>query len=312
MLHLLAESLVATASTMSIVFIMLFLTGLMNELGLFYKISYLAKPLISFSHLPAVSASTFVVSLGSALAANTMIARMKDEGSLTECQAFFCAIMNSVPVYFRELFTYHLAFVVPVLGLFAGGIYAIVALSTGIIKLFIVVILGRAYLPEGSDASKDADIPENKTTIFQAVLRSLNGQGRLFLRISSLFFIMTFLVLYLSEKGILQSINALPIAQIFRVPPETIVPLTIYVASPKAGIVLLGPLIQNGGISELKALMVLMLGSMFMLPVFTIRSTLPNYTSIFGVKLGVSLTAVSAGISIMVRLLVLLLLLFAT
>jgi len=178
----------------------------MNELGLFYKISYLAKPLISFSHLPAVSASTFVVSLGSALAANTMIARMKDEGSLTERQAFFCAIMNSVPVYFRELFTYHLAFVVPVLGLFAGGIYAIVALSTGIIKLFIVVILGRAYLPEGSDASKDADIPENKTTIFQAVLRSLNGQGRLFLRISSLFFIMTFLVLYLSEKGILQSI----------------------------------------------------------------------------------------------------------
>lgn len=312
MLHLLAESLVATASTMSIVFIMLFLTGLMNELGLFYKISYLAKPLISFSHLPAVSASTFVVSLGSALAANTMIARMKDEGSLTERQTFFCAIMNSVPVYFRELFTYHLAFVVPVLGLFAGGIYAIVALSTGIIKLFIVVILGRAYLPEGSDASKDADIPENKTTIFQAVLRSLNGQGRLFLRISSLFFIMTFLVLYLSEKGSLQSINALPIAQIFRVPPETIVPLTIYVASPKAGIVLLGPLIQNGGISELKALMVLMLGSMFMLPVFTIRSTLPNYTSIFGVKLGVSLTAVSAGISIMVRLLVLLLLLFAT
>ena len=125
MLHLLAESLVATASTMSIVFIMLFLTGLMNELGLFYKISYLAKPLISFSHLPAVSASTFVVSLGSALAANTMIARMREEGSLTERQAFFCAIMNSVPVYFRELFTYHLAFVVPVLGLF------IIALAYG-------------------------------------------------------------------------------------------------------------------------------------------------------------------------------------
>ena len=308
MLHLLAESLVATASTMSIVFIMLFLTGLMNELGLFYKISYLAKPLISFSHLPAVSASTFVVSLGSALAANTMIARMKDEGSLTECQAFFCAIMNSVPVYFRELFTYHLAFVVPVLGLFAGGIYAIVALSTGIIKLFIVVILGRAYLPEGSDASKDADIPENKTTIFQAVLRSLNGQGRLFLRISSLFFLMTFLVLYLSEKGILQSINALPIAQIFRVPPETIVPLTIYVASPKAGITLLGPMISNGSISEIKALLVLMLGSMFMLPFSSIRSLMPNYTSVFGVRLGLSLVVISTGISVLVRLLVLIVL----
>jgi hypothetical protein len=308
MLHLLAESLVATASTMSIVFIMLFLTGLMNELGLFYKISYLAKPLISFSHLPAVSASTFVVSLGSALAANTMIARMKDEGSLTERQTFFCAIMNSVPVYFRELFTYHLAFVVPVLGLFAGGIYAIVALSTGIIKLFIVVILGRAYLPGGSDASRDADIPENKTTVLQAVLRSLHGQGRLFLRISSLFFIMTFLVLYLSEKGILQSINALPIAQIFRVPPETIVPLTIYVASPKAGITLLGPMISNGSISEIKALIVLMLGSMFMLPFYSIRSLMPNYTSVFGMRLGLSLVVISTGISVLVRLLVLIVL----
>ena len=131
--HILAESLLTTASTMSIVFIMLFLTGLMNELGLFSRISHLAKPLISFSHLPAISASTFVVSLGSALAANTMIARMRAEGNLTERQTFLCAIMNSVPVYFRELFTYHLAFVVPVLGIFAGGIYAIVALSTGIL-----------------------------------------------------------------------------------------------------------------------------------------------------------------------------------
>ncbi|HPY93240.1 nucleoside recognition protein [Methanothrix soehngenii] len=308
MLHLLAESLVATASTMSIVFIMLFLTGLMNELGLFYKISYLAKPLISFSHLPAVSASTFVVSLGSALAANTMIARMKDEGSLTECQAFFCAIMNSVPVYFRELFTYHLAFVVPVLGIFAGGIYAIVALSTGIIKLLIVMILGRAYLPGESDPSQEVDLPEDKKSISQAALRSLRGQGRLFLRIASLFFVMTFLVLYLSERGILQSINALPIAHLFGVPPETIVPLTIYVASPKAGITLLGPMISNGSISEAKALIVLMLGSMFMLPFYSIRSLMPNYTSVFGMRLGLSLVVISTGISVLVRLMVLIVL----
>jgi hypothetical protein len=43
--------------------------------------------------------------------------------------------MNGVPVYFRELFTYQLAFVVPVLGLFVGGVYALAAISTGIIKL---------------------------------------------------------------------------------------------------------------------------------------------------------------------------------
>ena len=186
------------------------------------------------------------------------------------------------------------------------------SLSTGLIKLLIVIILGRAYLAGEVISSLEPSPIAKEKSIIDAGRKSLSGQKKLFLRIASLYFIMTFLVLYLSDAGLLQSLNVAPLASIFRIPAETVIPLTIYVASPKAGIVLLGPLIQNGGISELKALMVLMLGSMFMLPVFTIRSTLPNYTSIFGVRLGVSLTAVSAGISIMVRLLVLLLLLFAT
>ena len=116
---------------------------------------------------------------------------------------------------------------------------------------------------------------------------------------------MTFLVLYLSERGVLQSINALPIAQIFGVPPETIVPLTIYVASPKAGITLLGPMISNGSITEMRALIVLMIGSMLMLPFYSIRSLMPNYTSVFGMRLGLSLVVISTGISVLVRLMVL-------
>ncbi len=99
--------------------------------------------------------------------------------------------------------------------------------------------------------------------------------------------------------------NALPIAQIFQVPSETVVPLTIYVASPKAGITLLGPMIQSGSISETKALMVLMLGSVFMLPVYSLRSLVPNYTSVFGMKLGLSLVLTSTAISVLIRLVVL-------
>ena len=123
---------------------------------------------------------------------------------------------------------------------------------------------------------------------------------------------MTFLVLYLSREGILQSLDVLPLAHFFSVPPETIIPLTIYVASPKAGIALLGPLIQNDGISETKALIVLMLGSLFMLPFYSLRSLLPNYTSVFGMRLGLSLVIISTGISVAVRMSVLLMLLIAT
>ncbi|MCK9565390.1 MAG: nucleoside recognition protein, partial [Methanothrix sp.] len=241
----------------------------------------------------------FVISLGSALAANTVIARLKAEGQMSERQAFLSAIMNSVPVYFRELFTYQLAFVIPVLGIFVGGAYAVISIATGLMKLALVLVLGRAYLPAGlsassvSPASSAAPLqphpPQTHKNLRQAAIKSLRGQSRIFLRIAGLYFIMTFLVLYLSQEGILQSLDVMPLAQFFQVPPETVIPLTIYVASPKAGIALLGPLIQNGGISETKALIVLMLGSLFMLPFYSLRSLLPNYTSVFGMRLGLSL-----------------------
>ena len=146
MLDLLFQALGDTISPMSTVFIMLFLTGFLLELDAFSRISHLAGPLVSVSHLPAVSASSFVISLGSALAANTMIARLKEEGHLSERQAFLSAIMNSVPVYFRELFTYQLAFVIPVLGILVGGAYALISIATGLIKLALVMVLGRTYL----------------------------------------------------------------------------------------------------------------------------------------------------------------------
>lgn len=143
-------------------------------------------------------------------------------------------------------------------------------------------------------------------------MRSLKGQTRIFLKIAGLYFIMTFLVLYMDQEGILQSLDVTALANFFSVPPETVIPLTIYVASPKAGITLLGPLIQNGGISETKALIVLMLGSLFMLPFYSLRSLLPNYTSVFGMRVGLSLVIVSTFISVMVRISVLLMLLIVT
>ncbi len=313
MLDLLLQTLDNTVSTMITVFLMLFLTGLMVEMDAFSRISYLARPLICVSHLPAVSASTFVISLGSALAANTVIARLLAEGRLSERQAFLSAIMNSIPVYFRELFTYQLAFVIPVLGIYVGGAYAVISIATGLIKLALVLVMGRAYLPADLSAMPLLPNPHRaRKNLREAALKSLQGQSRIFLRIAGLYFIMTFLVLYLSREGFLQSFDVLPLAHFFGVPPETIIPLTIYVASPKAGIAMLGPLIQNGGISETKALVVLMMGSLFMLPFYSLRSLLPNYTSVFGMKLGLSLVIISTGISVAVRMSVLLMLLIVT
>lgn len=312
MLDILQEALNTTVSTMTIVFLMLFLTGIMMEMGLFHRISFIARPLASISRLPAISASTFVISLGSVLAANTMTARLKEEGHLTERQAFLSALMNTVPVYFREMFTYQLAVVIPVLGLFVGGAYAIIFSATGIIKLLIVMIFGRKYLVEDPIAIEGTIKFPSKKNIFQAAKGSLVGEIPIFLRMAGIFFIMTFSILYLNEMGFLASLDVIPLAHFFQVPPETIIPLMVFVASPKAGMSLLGPMIQSGSLSEAKALIVLMLGSMFMLPFIALRSQIPNYASVFGMHMGVSLVAISTVISIIVRLTALCLLMMMT
>jgi hypothetical protein len=60
-------------------------------------------------------------------------------------------------------------------------------------------------------------------------------------------------------------------------------------------------MIHSGSISEIQALVVLMLGSMFMLQVFALRSMVPSYT-LFGPRLVLSVVAISMGISMLVRL----------
>lgn len=311
-LDILSEALSSTVSTMNIVFLMLFLTSIMVEMGLFNRVSFIAKPLVSISRLPAISASTFVISFGSVLAANTMTARLAKEGHLSDREAFLSALMNTVPAYFRELFTYQLAFVLPVMGPIVGGMYAIIFFATGVIKLLIVVILGRKCLFEEPMVLEGSIKLSSKTNTLEAAKGSLRGDIPIFLRMAGIFFITTFSVLYLDEMGVLASLDAASIAHIFQVPPETIVPLTVFVASPKAGMTLLGPMVQNGSLSEVKALIVLMLGSMFMLPFIALRSQIPNYTSIFGMRMGVSLVATSTFISVVVRLTVLCLLVMAT
>jgi hypothetical protein len=68
-------------------------------------------------------------------------------------------------------------------------------------------------------------------------------------------------------------------------------------------------MIASNGVSEVQAMIVLMLGSMFMLPLFAARSLLPRYVGLFGPRLGVGIVAFSTGMSIFVRLAILLVLL---
>ncbi|WP_406671225.1 nucleoside recognition domain-containing protein [Methanolobus sp. ZRKC4] len=290
------------------IFVGLFGTGILIELGFMQKFSGIVKPLFKYTNLPDTCASSFMVALGSTVAANSMVVNFRDGGCIDDRETMLCAVFNSTPAYIREILTYQIPIVLPALGAVVGGFYVMVFILTAIVKISTVIILSRIFLKKNR-CQYEENISSKKVTLKDAIKKSLKRNRKLFTKIVVIYLAMTTLVFYLRDIGAFESFNVLPLAEVFGIPAESIVPLTTYVASPILGISLLGPMISSNSISYHQAMVVLMLGSMFMLPFFSFRTLLPRYVSIFGPRIGVRIVAFSTGISILVRFCILLILL---
>lgn len=290
------------------IFLGLFGTGILIELGFMQKFSGLVSPLFKYTNLPDTCASSFMVSLGSTVAANGMVVNFRDSGCINEKETMLCALLNSTPAYVREIITYQIPIVLPALGPVVGGFYVMVFILTAIVKVSAVILLSRIFLKKNRCMYAENTSSKN-VTLKDAIKRSLKRNRKLFTKISIIYISMTTVVFVLRERGAFELFNVLPLAELFGIPPESIVPLSSYVASPILGISLLGPMISNNGISYIQAMIVLMLGSMFMLPIFSIRTLLPRYISIFGSRIGIRIVVFSTGISIFVRFCILIILL---
>lgn len=293
---------------LAMIFVGLVGTSVLVELGLMQKFSRLVSPIFAYTNLPDTCASAFLVSIGSTVAANSMLFQAKKENCLEDREVLLCAMMNSTPVYFRELFTYQIPIVLPALGLVVGGFYSIVFVVTAVFKILVIAIASKLFLKGNSCRTPE---PQNreKVSLKSAIIRAFRKEFRIFLKIAGVYVIATTIIFVLQEQGFFEIFSVLPLAEFFKIPPGSIVPLTSYVASPILGISLLGPMIHSGEITNIQAMIVLMLGSMFMLPIFALRSQLPGKIAIFGTQLGFQIVIYSTAISVFVRLAILLVLL---
>jgi hypothetical protein len=283
-------------------------TSVLVELGLMQKISKFISPIFAYTNLPDTCASAFVVAMGSTVAANSMLLQAKRDNCLEEKEVLLCAMMNATPAYFRELFTYQIPIVLPALGIVVGGFYSLVFVVTAVVKILIIAIASKLFLTGNSCKAPETQNNE-KVSLKTAFIRALRKEFKIFLRIAGVYLIATTAIFSLQERGAFEIFSVLPLAELFEIPPQSLVPLISYVASPTVGISLLGPMLHAGEITNVQAMIVLMLGSMFMLPIFALRSQVPQKIAIFGTHLGIQIVAYSTAISVFVRLLILLVLL---
>jgi hypothetical protein len=292
-----------------IMFVSLYVSQVLIEAGLFKKLEFMGRPLARLANLPHEASVTFLVSFGSVLAGNTMLAKLHQEGRIDDRQTLLSALLNTTPVYVKETFTYQIPVMIPLLGIKVGLLYFLTFIVSGIIKTLFVIVYGRMRLKgPGSEACSVGPNSANTGMTTQrkfgeVFVLAFTRQRKIFLKISAIFILTTFTIFLLINNGVITGLvdYVRPLTDFFRLPPSCVLPVGTYMFSPLVGATSLGAMLKDGILTDLQAITACVLGSLLMLPIFTLRYSFAKYTSIFGFSLGSSILLVSTGLGMLCR-----------
>lgn len=313
------DTLAYVPRTLIVIFVSLFVSGVLVEAGVFKKLEFLGRPLVRCARLPPESALAFITSFGSVLAGNTMLAEFYRKKRIDRRKVFLSALLNGIPVYVKETFTYQIPVIIPILGFKVGGVYFLSFLAAGIVKAVFVVVYGRL---SGSGAGTSFNGRQERPAsaagrvstrsyrnLFFTVFRR---EIKVFLRVGIVFIFMTFIVFLLADSGALAGLAGIvrPVTGFFKLPVSAAVPVGTYCLSPLAGAASVGTMLADGALNDFQAVIVCMLGGFLMLPVLGLRYSLAKYTAIFGFSLGAGIVAASTLLGMIVRAVFLVVILF--
>ncbi|MDJ0781482.1 MAG: hypothetical protein QNJ22_05895 [Desulfosarcinaceae bacterium] len=300
----------------TIMFLSLFGVELLMQLGLMRHLRPLGKPVARLAHLPSESALSFLTAIGSMVAAHTMTARFQRDNRLTMAEVHLTGVLNTVPFHFKETLTFQLPVVLPLLGWELCLIYITAFWLTGVLKLLFVVGWGRWCLPiprSGRDAFDDVtcDPAEKECTprSWRQVLQDTwDARRGMYLRMISLLTGVTLVIQLLIELGLMRAFERLigPMTDLLHLPAAVIGPISAYVFSPTVGITYMGNILAAQQVTPGQAIVALLAGGLVMIPVSRLRRTLPRYIAIYGAKPGAVICALTTGLSMTARALLLL------
>lgn len=299
----------------AVMFISLFGIEVLMQMGLMKYLRPIGKPVAKMANLPSESALSFLAAIGSMIAAHTMAARFYQDGKLTSRELTATGVLNTVPFHFKETLTFQLPVVLPLLGVELCMIYIATFWAAGLIKLAFVVIYGRTAIaprPNLQDAFESVDCREDdpdcsRPVFFELVKEAWRLRKKMFFRMILLLSGVTLVVQLLINSGLMQIFEKLiqPVTDLFHLPPAVVGPVSIYVFSPTVGITVMSNLMNDHLVNAFQAIVALLIGGFFMIPVTRLRRTLPRYMAIFGMKNGAVICGLTTALSMSSRLVVL-------
>jgi hypothetical protein len=298
-----------------VMFISLFGIELFMQMGLMKYLKPIGTPVAKLANLPSESALSFLAAIGSMIAAHTMSAKFHADGRISDRELLLTGVLNTVTFHFKETLTFQLPIVLPLLGLRLCSIYIAVFWLTGILKLGFVLLWGRLGNPviqrtEDAFITMECD-PLDADCVRRPIKQLLKdtwvSRKKMYIRMITLLATTTLLIQILMNSGMLGWLEAMinPLTSLFHLPAAVIGPMSAYLFSPTIGITYMSNLMNLQVVTSYQAIVSLLVGGLLMIPVTRLRRTLPRYTAIYGFKNGFTICALTTGLSMLARILIL-------
>ncbi|WGI17859.1 nucleoside recognition domain-containing protein [Methanonatronarchaeum sp. AMET-Sl] len=287
-------------------FIVLGIVGanILVKFGLLDKLAFLSKPFIRWGNLSKAGGATITTLLGSGPAGYAMLAGFYEDGVVKEQEVIITVIAGTFFGYLSHMPTFYLPVVLPLLGLYAGGLYIFFQIGIAFLITLIGIILGAIYLDGGGDKidlgieTSFNEINDKWSVAWSGVTESLPTLKKILSRVIIVYTIANLLISLNLFDQITHYIE--PITKVFGLPPEVSTIIVVRIADVTSSITLAGELLADGSVTPIYAVGGLLVGSLFSMTVFLAKSSLPNKIAYFGPKLGTKVAIYKFIINILV------------
>lgn len=285
--------------TIFIMFCSLTLTYIIIKKGFLTHLCKISRPVTCFLKLPEHAAASSVLAFGSVLSANIMLSEFHQKNIISEEDAYLGALLNGISVTIKEIFTYQFPVIMPILGLKAGIIYFLCFSSAAVIKYFYIYLYLRFNKNDNRVRNDFIKLNEQNPKIEISYKKQL----KTFARLSAVYLSVTFAILFALNAGLTGYFEkaVMPVSGLLNLPSILAVPVATFIFSPIAGASAIGSLLTKHAVFDIDAALAVILGSLLLLPLYTLRGNMSRSVSIFGTKLGVRIVTTSTALTMLSR-----------
>ncbi len=302
------KTLLMAARTLPVVFISLIVIEILIRNGRLNSIYFFFMPLLKRTGLPAETSASFITAIGSPLAAGAMLKKFHNEGKITSPELLLAAQTNSLPGYFKGIFTRFIPVMIPILGMKPGIIYTLSFFFVGILKFFLILAAGSVRCRIGYQGTCNAEIknelPSGQHIDLSMLTNVIRESMSQFTRIAKMMFIAVFAVNMAEGAGILLNLQELlrPALNFAGIREDMILPVLAYVGNATAGGLVIGTLYRGGTIGFYTAAISALAGNLISFPLYLFKFSFARNMAVYGPKLGSIHVVITLIIGIAARL----------